>query len=241
MEKEADVEHFWEKRQEVKRDHNKKIISVKHFFWGGKKPLYIKIRASYKNWSELESTFLKGKMTFSIIRPYISLRTPKKDIAELQGIYNKSPENFIWHFYDYFISAAHTKNPLKVKQPRGGSPYPDKDYFKMTEIRRTARFLYLLLQHWLSPKKKFPAWLKSFLLDKYNLSQRKNGITHKKVKWLTQVIIQEHFDLKTQQVHPDNFYRKFIADKKLTAYKKALESINYLPIRDPLLSLFSKK
>ncbi len=225
-----DLERYRPSPPKVRKNKNYQTISVSHAFDFERIP--IKIVAPYATWIDFEEKYLEDgcHIEFGELRPFIS-RPSKKTLPELEKYYRERREDFDEHFYHYYIEPSKDKNPLVTTRLRGGSPY-GLTRSKMWKVRTAARHLYVLLGYWLKqPKNTHPPWLKA-CLDRYEI--RTSYILP-----ATMEIIEKRFNLGIDKIEAyKTFYDKYIAYQGLDRLKKMYEKKNYLPFREPLLSIF---
>ena len=230
---------FLPKPSIVKRNKNKKTISVYNSLDSNQIPL--KVVAGYSDWIDFENKFFNNDCRISLktIEPFIS-RAKKEDIQKLRKYYKESTERFSNTFYHFYIGEANFKNPenrCAIKE-RGGSPH-SVDWETMTNIKRSARFLYVYLQYWL--KNKLPAELKT-CLKTHNINNNNAPLS------VTIKIIKKYFNFEYRIVtngkginYEMNFYNDYIVYKSLDPIKKALKKTNYTATREPLKSILLPK
>lgn len=222
-----DYEKYFPKPSKVTRNKNLKTISVSNAFDGNRIPC--KVIASYQAWLKLkdlfEDAFIKNKpVSFKTIEPYL------KDRQALKEYYKETPEEFTWHFYNFYIREANLINPLNKKAVKGRGGNKHKlTWLEMHNIRMTARHLYVFLSYWMNQdKKKYPAEVKAFF--------KAHNVTGNEAISETMRILKEQFKFDFD-IDKKNFYDEYLIYKELKSLKKAYQQINYLPIREPLKSL----
>jgi hypothetical protein len=220
----------------VSRNKNNKTISVSQNFDVGRR-IPIKIIASEKVWIKLEKKCFENDfdIEFEDIRPY--LKASAKNIVKLERYSKEFPEDFIEHFYHYYIEPSKDKNTLVTKKPRGGSPY-GLARSKMWEIKIIARHIYILLHHWLKqPQGQWPSWLTEFL-KRHDISTT-DIILHGAVS-ATRELIESRFKKGMGKQDEKNFYERYIVFQDLEHLKKAYQNTQYQPFRKLIKDFFQQ-
>ena len=223
-----DIENSRQKSSTVSRNKNKKTITVSNAFDENRIP--IKVIAPYEKWLQWEDSFISNsQVTFKDIEHSLSKENLDKNkivkIA-LKEYCERSPDDFMDHFYYFYVLESNAKNPLLHKTRK--SKTHKKDPFEMTKIRITASHLYVFLAHWLKRKQsEYPDKVKEFF--------EANPITIKLAIPATMEILKPRFNSDKIQDY-NNFYDKYIVYRKLDNLKRIYQKLNFLPITKPLKS-----
>ena len=232
------IEQYLSRPSVVTRNKNYKTISVSHAFDWGRIP--IKIIAPEGAWVELEQKLSENEfyIEFEAIRPYI--KAPAKYIANLEKYSRELPEDFVDHFYYYYIEPSKDKNPLVSRRPRGRLPHK-RTTSDMWKIKTAARHIYVFLDHWLrKPRASHPPELKNYLRVNKNIEIAwYKDVNLFSVAMATMQIIESHFNFDINKFDdPKTFYDKYIACQGLDNLKKAYQKKEHQIFREPLLSIF---
>jgi len=197
-------------------NRDNKPITVTFDFQTGYIPK-VKVIASRKRWL----AFLDiQEPTFETIQPYLSKRTPRKTVTELQRYAAEDPNGFAEEFC-WCVMSANSVNPLyqPARKQRGGSPYA-RSWLQMWKIRYAARDLYL----WLEYHIKFDDEPIENLLRAYDLEQPDVYRPDE----LTKAIIERHFDFEMQHQlgtsdedidTVGSFFRRYVRFQPLSTFK----------------------